>query len=408
MTKSRSLLVLVFFAALGCGSDAHQGELTYLPVREAEEQNAPNPQGNCPEAWKDSKVGSGWVLRTGSAGAQLNAAVVDDCGNIYIGWTADWDGYVEKFFPNGGLAWRRKMSLRSEPRSDVDSIIPTYTGGVLVSAWQGTTIFQGNGEPDPVLPSDYFFDWRFGAAVSHEAGWLIANSGAVAIFTPSSGEPLAVPLGSLAGIDLHPIDNYGYVGVLAFDDEIYRVLTIIPPKIPQSSYVRPGGEDPSAREEVVSSWETRIYSIGGETAVLEQRISIEDEVDSITWGRSASGDLLLAYVTRPPGSSASSRLWDGSAWVALGDEGFSATDFHLLPNGKSIVVGLEEQGDVGSFVGYTVDSGRAQKLDWTDTPTFLANGAKTVSVVLSSGKHLLAIGSDPLEGDLRGEVLPLE
>lgn len=379
-------------------------------MREAAEQNTPNSQGACPEAWKANEVRSDWALSTGSEGAQLNTAVTDDCGNIYIGWSAHHEGHVQKFFPSGALAWERKMSLRSEPRSDVYSITPTYAGGVLVSAWQGATVLQGNGEIDALIADDYFTDLRFKAAVPYRSGWMAVNSGGVATITPSSKMPPAIPLGSLAWMREGPIDNTGFVDLLAFENETYRVLTIVPPDIPQSSYVRQGGQggDAPMSGETTPSWEIMIFVISGETSALEQRIAIAEAVDSITWGRSASGELLLAYVTKPPGSSTSSRLWDGTAWVNLGDERFSATDFHLLPNGENIVVGLREQGEIGSFTGYTVDNGRVQELAWTDTPMFLMNEAKTVSVVLSSGKHLLAIGSDPSEGNIRGEVLPLD
>ena len=404
MTKLRWLLLLLGCASLGCGNDAHQG-LSYLPVREAEEQNAPNPRGDCPQAWKDREVSPDWVLRTGSESAELNAATLDRCGNIYVGWTANQAGHVEKFFPSGGLAWERTWSTSA--RSSIDSITPTFAGGVLVSTWQGTTVLRGDGEIDPIVAGDYFTDLRFEAAKPHGSGWMAINSGGVAMITPSSSEPLAVPVGSLAWMREGPIENAGYVGLLAFENETYRVLTIIPPDIPQSSYVRQGGEEPRSNEETTSSWEVIIFVISGMTAALEQRIPIADEVHSITWGRSASEELLLAYVTQLPGGSTSSKLWDGSAWAPLGDEGFSATDFHLLPNGMSIVVGLKEQGDLGSFIGYTVDQGSVQELNWTDPPAFLS-GAKTASVVLSTGKRLLAIGSHPQEGDLYGVVLPLE
>lgn len=73
---------------------------------------------------------------------------------------------------------------------------------------------------------------------------------------------------------------------------------------------------------------------------------------------------------------------------------------------QSIAVGLQEQGDIGLFVGCTVDDGSIQALDWIDNPEFLAS-EKVSSVVLSTGQ-LLAIGTDPRDGDLRGELLPLE
>lgn len=410
MTKSRSpLFLLSSFTLLACGNDTRPDELTYLSVKEAEIQNAPNSRGDCPQRWKDSGLSTDWILKAGNAGATVNAAFEDACGNLYIGWTDSVrGGYVQKVFPNGDVAWEHNI-FADYAETNVFAMAATHTGGVMVSTFQGTTILLASGEPDPVLPPSNFYDFKFLAAIPHGHGWLAAHSICVATFNPSFDKPLDVLLGTIDGSYVDPIDDYGFVDVLALEDETYRVLTVFPPDIPQSAYVRQdgqGGEGPSTSEENVSSWKVIIFVISDDVAVPEQRIAIEDRVGSIAWGSTATGDLLLAYVSEVPGALSSSKLWDGSAWVALGDEGFSATDFHLLPNGKSIVVGLQEQDDVGSFVGYTVDSGRVQEIDWTSTPEFLVDG-NVSSVVLSSGQ-LLAIGTDPIDEDIRGELLSIE